>query len=319
LKGLNIREKEMAEVSVIIPTYNCGQYITEAIESVLSQTYKDVEIIVVDDGSKDGTYEKIERWVKSNRIRYLYQLNQGVAAARNYGINNSSGRYLAFLDADDKWLPEMLARCLGVIEEDRCDLVSTDNYIVYLQGGKEIKREIQSYEWIEKSSERLFLTFLEVGGIGSPEKVVFKREIFDKVGLFDASLPVYEDLDLWIRIAKYGFTWGHIREALVIYHKGVEGSLFSRSPQYNQDCRLKILKKYKRETIKNYPYFKEIYAELLWNFGRSYALDYKAYGKALNCFLDSLRTYLNIRRAAKSAYSLLKSLIHTGIRSDNLA
>ena len=306
----------MPKVSVIIPTYNCGQYITEAIESVLSQTYKDVEIIVVDDGSNDGTYEKIERWIESKTVRYLYQMNQGVAAARNYGISNSNGKYIAFLDADDKWLPEMLAKCLGVIEKDGCDLVSTDNYIVYLQGGKEVKREIQSYEWIEKTPERLFLTFLEVGGIGSPEKVVFKREIFEEVGLFDASLPVYEDLDLWIRIARYGFKWGHIREALVIYHKGVEGSLFSMSPQCNQDCRLKILKKYKRETIKKYPYFKEIYAEQLWNFGRSYALDYKAYRRALFCLVDSLRTQLNVGKAGKSAYSLLRSFIYKEIRSD---
>jgi len=308
----------MAKVSVIIPTYNCAQYINRAIDSVLDQTFKDVEIIVVDDGSTDDTYEKIRRWVGSNRIRYLYQSNRGCGAARNYGISNSGGKYIAFLDADDKWLPGMLSRCLAVIEKDRCDLVSTDNYIVYLREGKEIKSEIQSYEWIEKTPEELFLTFLEVGGIGSPEKAVFKREIFDEVGLFDASLPVYEDLDLWIRIAKYGFTWRHIREPLVIYHKGVEGSLFSTSSQRNQECRLKILKKHKKETIKKYPYFKEVYAKLLWNFGRSYALDYKAYRKALLCFLDSMRTHLSVGRVAKSAYSLLGSLIYRGIRSDPL-
>ena len=306
------------KVSVIIPTYNCAQYICEAINSVLNQTYKDFEIIVVDDGSNDGTYEKIEGWVESNRIRYLYQSNQGCSAARNYGISNSSGKYIAFLDADDKWLSGMLSRCLAVIEKDGCDLVSTDNYIVYLREGKEIKGEIQSYEWIEKTPEELFLTFLEVGGIGSPEKAVFKREIFDEVGLFDASLTVYEDLDLWIRIAKYGFTWGHIREPLVIYYKGVEGSLFSRSSQCNQECRLKILKKHKKETIKKYPYFKEIYAKLLWNFGRSYALEHKAYRKALFCFLDSMRAHLSVGRVAKSTYSLLGSLIHREIHSDPL-
>ena len=148
--------------------------------------------------------------------------------------------------------------------------------------------------------------------------MVLKRKIFDEVGLFDASLPVYEDLDLWIRIAKYGFKWGHIREPLVIYHKGVEGSLFSRSPQWNQECHLKVLKKHKKETIKKYPYFKEIYAEQLWNFGRSYALEYKAYRKALLCFLDSMFTHFSIGRMTTSIYNFLKSMMHKGVRSKGL-
>ena len=141
----------MPKVSVIIPTYNCAQYINRAIDSVLNQTFKDVEIIVADDGSTDNTSDELTPLIEDNVVTYLYQDNKGAASARNYGISNSSGKYIAFLDADDKWLPGMLTRCLAVIEKDGCDLVSTDNYIVYLREGKEIKSEIQSYEWIEKT------------------------------------------------------------------------------------------------------------------------------------------------------------------------
>src|SRR3990170_3473675 len=96
----------MSKVSVIIPAYNSARFLPEAIESVLAQTYKDYGIIVIDDGSTDNTKETLEPYF--DKIKYIYQQNQGAASARNTAIRHSQGEYIAFLDADDVWLPEKL-------------------------------------------------------------------------------------------------------------------------------------------------------------------------------------------------------------------
>ena len=106
-------------VSVIIPTYNRAHYVVEAVESVLAQTHKNIEIIVVDDGSTDGAEEILDPY--KDRIRYFYQENQGVSAARNLGIRNANGQYLAFLDSDDLWLPDKTELQLNFLKEN-------DNY-----------------------------------------------------------------------------------------------------------------------------------------------------------------------------------------------
>ena len=102
-------------VSVIIPTYNRAKYITSAIDSVLSQTYNNIEIIVVDDGSNDSTREVLYRY--GNKIRYVYQENLGVSAARNRGIELSKGEWIAFLDSDDVWFPKKLSVQMEHISE----------------------------------------------------------------------------------------------------------------------------------------------------------------------------------------------------------
>ena len=100
--------KSIPRVSVVIPTYNSSAMVEQAIQSVLAQTYRDFEIIVIDDGSTDGTKDVVRRF--GERVRYFNQENQGVSAARNFGIHQSLGEYIAFLDSDDLWLPEKLAK-----------------------------------------------------------------------------------------------------------------------------------------------------------------------------------------------------------------
>lgn len=306
------------KVSVIIPTYNCAQYICEAINSVLNQTFKDIEIIVVDDGSTDNTRSELRALIEDNQITYRYQENRGASSARNHGIREAKGHYIAFLDADDQFLPQMIERCVEELDRDEYDLVSVDNYIAYVSGGKTIKKEIQSYEWIEKDPGELYLTFLKVGGIGGVHKAVFRRYVFEKVGYFDTSLEIYEDLDLWIRIAKNGARWKHIREPLLIYHSGIERSLFTTSSQRNQSYRLKVLQKHRKDAIKRSPEMKEAFAQQLWNFGRSYALEHRAYKKAIYCFVDSMCTNLSIGRMTTSGYNFLQSMIHKRVRPTSL-
>jgi glycosyltransferase involved in cell wall biosynthesis len=106
----------MPTVSVIIPTYNRANYICEAIDSILAQTYADYEIIVVDDGSTDGTRQALQRWIDDGTICYYYQENRGESAARNHGIRKARGQYIAFLDSDDLFLPtkfEKQVACLS--------------------------------------------------------------------------------------------------------------------------------------------------------------------------------------------------------------
>lgn len=135
-----------------------------------------------------------------------------------------------------------------------------------------------------------------------------RKDVFNKVGLFDVSLAVYEDLDMWIRIAKSGLEWGHIREPLVIYYRrSAGGSLFTESLARNQDCRLRVMHRYRKEAIKRYPEMKRVFAEQLWNFGRAYALEHKSYRKAAACFFQSAIAEPNIARMIGSAISFLKS------------
>jgi len=299
----------MNKVSIIIPTYNSSQYIETAIESVLNQTHRDIELIVVDDGSTDNTREKLEHFINNKQIVYFYQQNKGASSARNFGIQKAGGQYIGFLDADDKFHPQMIERCLRELVNNNNDLVSVDIYMIYLSGEKEIDREIQSYDWIEREPQELFLKFLEVGAIGGPHKALFKKDVFDKVGLFDTSLPVYEDLDMWIRIARHGFKWSHIRQPLVTCYRGIQGSLFTKNLELNQDCRLKVQRKYRKEAIEKCLRMKNVFAKQLWNFGRSYALSYNSYGKSVMCFLDSIATEPNMARIFSSANNFLKTIM----------
>ena len=107
----------MPKVSVIIPTYNAARWIGETIDSVQSQTYKNYEIIVIDDGSVDSTREVLEKYIKN--INYIYQDNKGVSSARNHGIKISAGEYIAFLDNDDIWLPDKLSLQIQVLESQK--------------------------------------------------------------------------------------------------------------------------------------------------------------------------------------------------------
>ena len=114
-------------VSVIIPAYNVEKYIRNAIDSVLGQTYKDIEIIVVDDGSTDGTKKSLEPYIKDNKIIYLYQNNRGLSGARNSGIKTAKGEYIALLDADDLFYPSKIEKQLIYMENNKdCDFCYCD-------------------------------------------------------------------------------------------------------------------------------------------------------------------------------------------------
>jgi len=185
-------------ISVVIPTYNHGQFIEEAIESVLAQTYKNLEVIVIDDGSTDNTRQALEKYNKE--INYIYQKNIGVSSARNRGISVAKGELIAFLDSDDAWLPEKLELQADLMSENKSiSLVACGVYITDYLGG--IKRE-----WTPKNplTHTEFLGQLRIRNdfINSSSALV-RRECFKRIGGFDESLQFGEDWDMWLRIAKY--------------------------------------------------------------------------------------------------------------------
>lgn len=190
----------MPEISVVIPTFNMARFVGEAVRSVLDQTFADFEVLVVDDGSTDNTREVIAA-IDDPRVRYLHQENRGLAGARNAGIEAARGSFIAFLDADDLWLPDKLARQRQLFaDRPWVGLVYTGAYV--MEGGQVFACHRGRYRG---HVVRELLTVDNIV-VGSGSAAMVRRECFDRVGLFDESLSACEDWDMWLRIAaRYPF------------------------------------------------------------------------------------------------------------------
>ena len=180
------------KISVIIPTYNRRHTLERAIDSVLSQTFKPFEIIIVDDGSEDGTRNWVQEAYPS--IKYIYQSNNGVSSARNKGIISSRGSWIALLDSDDEWMPEKLEDQVIFINENPGSLFCHTNEI-WIRNGVRVN-QLKKHK---KYGGDIFKYCLDMCRI-SPSSSLIKKEVFEDVGLFDESLTVCEDYDLWLRI-----------------------------------------------------------------------------------------------------------------------
>ncbi len=184
----------MKTVSVIIPTYNRSKLVPRAVTSVLEQTFKETEILVVDDGSTDETAANLEPFSKTIRL-LRHERNRGVSAARNTGIRASSAPLIAFLDSDDRWLPGKLDAQVRFFS-DHPGAVACQTREIWIRGGRRVnpaRRHIKpSGDIFEASLERCLV---------SPSAVMVRRSLLEEVGLFDEDLPVCEDYDLWLRIS----------------------------------------------------------------------------------------------------------------------
>jgi glycosyltransferase involved in cell wall biosynthesis len=188
----------MPKVSVILPTHNRAEFLHHAIESALKQTFKDLEIIVVDDNSTDNTVDVVKRF-EDRRIEYIREnANKGPSAARNTGISASKGKYLAFLDDDDEWVPDKLKKQIELL--DKCPQNICGVYSNRLVLDKSTNRIISTGPNADKLSGNLLYQLL----IGSPihtSTVLLRKSCFDEVGLFDETMSYMEDRDLWIRLS----------------------------------------------------------------------------------------------------------------------
>ena len=222
----------MSKVSVIIPTYNSSKYLRHAIASVLAQTYQHIEeVIVVDDGSTDGTGEMVKSiWPKVQpKVRYIYQPNQGPAPARNNGLRAAQGDYVAFLDADDIWEPLKLQIQIQRLKSSpEAGFVYCDNFFVDDNGG-EIPNYVRKVKLVE--GDVLLELFMDFFLITSG--VVIKRACAEKIGYFDEKLLVGEDYEYFLRLAQ-AFPAAVVREKL--YKRRVHARSLSRQ-DYSLDAR----------------------------------------------------------------------------------
>jgi glycosyltransferase involved in cell wall biosynthesis len=217
-------------VSVIMPAYNSGRYLAESVRSVQAQTHGHWELVVVDDGSTDDTREVVEALAATDaRVRYVQRPNGGQAAARNTGLGAARGRLVAFLDADDLWLPEKLAAQLEVLEATGVDLVYTDGYI-FSEAGAESPEERFHILPGEARGIEMFRTLFNSNRIGTLS-VLVKREALDAVGLFDESRAYQncEDYDLWMRLAKWGASFYGMSEKLMRYRRHAAATTYTAS------------------------------------------------------------------------------------------
>lgn len=230
-------------VSVIIPTYNRKDIVLDAIQSVVRQTIKDFEIIVVDDGSTDGTVEYLQSLHLP--INLISKENGGVSSARNLGIKNARGKYIAFLDSDDLWLPEKLEQQIAYLESH------PDIFLVYTD------------EYIEVNGDVLPNTRFERSGVKDDEKdnfllpgfvqhtpihtsaVMIKKSVLDEVGYFNETLKIHEDTELWNRMSKKS-RFGFINTPLATfrYREGAEHLMRDAKKQKGIEEGRKYLKLY---------------------------------------------------------------------------
>lgn len=210
----------MPLISVIIPTYNRRDFLVAAVDSVLSQTFGDFELIVVDDGSTDGTGDVMARY--ADRAFYVIHEHRGVSAARNRGIDLAKGNYISFLDSDDLWMPTKLEKQMKFFEaHPAAHVCYTDE--LWIRRGKRVnprKRHAKHSGWIYAHCLPLCII--------SPSSVCVKREVLYTVGCFDPELPVCEDYDLWLRVtARYPVHF--IPERLIVKRGGHADQLSHRS------------------------------------------------------------------------------------------
>ena len=191
----------MPAVSVIMPAYNVDQYIDAAIGSVRRQTFTDLELIIVDDGSVDRTYDVAQRHVQEDsRLRLVHQENGGLSAARNTALRHSSAPIVAMLDSDDLWTPTFLEKQVGILTANpSVDIVTTNSWIL---GGARDGEVARPYPDPRPTPDLVSILADELAVF---VMCVFRRRVIDVIGNFDESLRTNEDYDFWVRAALAGF------------------------------------------------------------------------------------------------------------------
>ncbi len=209
------------KISVIIPTYNRSNLLKRSISSVLVQTYTDLEVIVVDDGSTDNSKDIVNEYLHDSRVRYVYQENSGVSSARNLGVSVSSSEWISFLDSDDEWLSNKL--------EEQVKLLKEKSYLRFvhceenwIRNGKKVNKPKQ----YKKYGGEIFLKCLPLCAI-APSAVLMEKSLFNEMKGFSTDYVVCEDYELWLKVtSKYEV--GLVEDALVNKYGGHEDQLSTK-------------------------------------------------------------------------------------------
>ncbi len=296
IASLPVKTSPEITVSVIIPTHNRAHTITRALDSVYNQTFKPTEVIVVDDGSTDETRAVLSSY---KDLTVLHQDNQGVSSARNTAINHAQSTWLAFLDSDDEWLPEKLMYQVEFIKHyQEARICHCDE--IWIRNGKRVNPANRH----EKSGGWIYPDCLPLCVI-SPSAVMIHREIFEKIGLFDAALPACEDYDLWLRICSQ-WPVSFIDRHLLKKYGGHEDQLSKRfvaMDRFRIHALLKILRTdklntgYRQATIYTLQNKLTIYLNGLYKRDRHAEAEQILESVTDLIPLDQLRNQLNIRES----------------------
>lgn len=234
----------LPKVSIVITCYNYAGYVGGALESVLNQSYQDFEIIIIDDGSTDGSGTIIKPFLSDCRLKYFYQKNSGQAKAKNKGVKKSKGKLVAFLDADDLWQPDKLEKQLALFDSDKIGVVYSRQSFIDEQGNP-VERGRRCPTMLPKAGKVTADLFMDNFVPFSSSMV--RSECFEQFGGFDESLAMGIDWDLWLRFStKYHFAY--VDEPLLIYRIGHSGQM-SKNTRTRQECSDRIMQKFRL----NYP------------------------------------------------------------------
>jgi len=283
-------------VSAVIPSYNYGRFVVEAVESVLAQTYRPaVEVIVVDDGSTDDTRERLAPF--GDRIRYVHQQNRGLSGARNTGIREARGDWVGFLDADDVWHREKTELQVSVGAAHGLDLIGAPRQ-------SERPETLPKDPPFARLDVRHFLTSTPI----FPSGTMVRRRCFDAVGLFDEGLRSVEDRDMWLRLAAR-FPVGRVDSPCCFYRE--HGGQMSRRAGRMLENYQKVLDKFFAEHPQFAALERTAYAFMFLD-GSIAHMEEGARREALRCLLRSLRLHAwepASGRAALSSARRLKLLV----------
>jgi glycosyltransferase involved in cell wall biosynthesis len=267
----------MPAITVIIPTYNCSQYIERAIDSVLQQTSDDYEVLVVDDGSTDNTQDVLSRYIRGNKVRMISQANRGLPGARNAGLAASDSLYVAFLDADDEYIPNSLDEMKCAMDRSAAGWCLVDGFKVSPSGSNIFRTEVPDSNFLYAILRR---NFVRIG-------MFFKRCDLDAVGQYDEEMRNIEDWDLNVRMIESGRSFVHIPTPLYKYYSR-EGSITkSNRPRILHYLEKLLRKNHKRIADSGDREAARIYAENMWGLARSWKQENEFMRSAI-CLRESL-------------------------------
>lgn len=285
------------EISVVITAYNKGRHIRRTVDSVLSQTFEDFEVIIIDDGSTDNTREIIAS-ISDIRIRYIYQPNSGLpASARNKGMDLSQGKYIALLDGDDYWHEEKLKRCKDLLD-NMPEISLVCHNIAFIYHGKTLKI-IKFGPFVEKMYDKLLFE----GNCLGPSAVVIRREVFFRDGFRfdeDKALFAIEDYEYWLRLSeRYRF---YFMLDVLGYYTATDCGAFSRDTEGNAVNMLRLLDshfaKFKDESTGRLMRKRRsavmCAAGRMYNHQKKFADSRRWYLKALNEYPFNLKAYMGV-------------------------
>ncbi len=276
----------MSTVSVIIPTYNCGEWIARAISSVLDETQPQVEVIVIDDGSCDNTRDVVAPWISSGVVKYIFQQNGGLPGARNAGARIARGEYLAFLDADDALAPGAI-RCMWAATEASDASWCLVDIVRMSQSDSEVQRTVVP-------DQDPFYSILEYNFVR--RGMFFRKAALFAAGLYDPAIRMCEDWELNIRMFEQRRPFVYISKPLYLYTKR-EGSITTGRIAENLSYTEQVFRKHhKRLADQGDKLVAHLYAFHMWDLARRYWYSVHMPAASVRCMCESLKYEFNGHR-----------------------